>query len=780
MNQDGHGGLSSLAKDCARGNELFCKLWMEEFHRYYIFHLDDLVQRAGSVEKFKELVQFTMMKFNFDLLKEFWYNNLFSMDALFQRSGCEEDFQDLVQFIGGNNFLHLKELWHNQIFSKSDLQERSKNDKIWKSTLSRLSESLRVKLEGWCTLEGKNKKIEFSWKEPKHFLFSEGSKWEYQSDPNVHALLRYEITNHYSYWKEGIKDKHTHPLFLCLSGPGTGKSRLLNEFPRLVKESVSEVIELEPFIKDHSYCFNVSFEFGTEEDNDPFDPSSAIGTRMMYQLQDQLSWADFRKKSPYSIPEAIRSFSKIIRQESSNICIILCIDGMHKLKHKRKNKNSSFYNTISAICSVVNDNDAFVVAICSATLYHAVTDVLEASSQRRIFLIPPLINPGPIFDKKDELTSLLASDMGGHGRALEMLYVTLSNSPIQEFGYTNVLLEVVFRIRMAYPDIIKYINELESILLHVIARKSASSLGKKSLDRILSLGLFRLNERKDLLEFPYVLWLICKSKALPWENYHSWAPKEDQDVFRTWEEWEDFNCKYRIIKSKAFEGKSVNWKEIHSGARFGPNCDEIIHERALRFQKCSKQMNTASIPVGVWHEKDSCKHDDKIVGKCIQVGHHSSSGDSFVCLHSVNSGSIHEVHQDKCIKSEIKYDQFIAEREKSASKNDLFILFCTGKVDEKVLTIHRSAFVDSSCWKQYYGPFAARAYFMKTKIPPKINLDDAEILRFVPGVGKAFAAAIIKERSRGNFIDASDAEKRLRKVQGLKNVQSCVKLFRYD
>jgi hypothetical protein len=72
-----------------------------------------------------------------------------------------------------------------------------------------------------------------------------------------------------------------------MSGPGTGTSRLLNEFPHLVKESVSGIDGLTQFVNS-SFCFNISFENGTSENPQPFNPSKVIGTRMMYQLQDQL------------------------------------------------------------------------------------------------------------------------------------------------------------------------------------------------------------------------------------------------------------------------------------------------------------------------------------------------------------------------------------------------------------------------------------------------------------------------------------------------------------
>ena len=59
-------------------------------------------------------------------------------------------------------------------------------------------------------------------------------------------------------------------------------------------------------------------------------------------------------------------------------------------------------------------------------------------------------------------------------------------------------------------------------------------------------------------------------------------------------------------------------------------------------------------------------------------------------------------------------------------------------------------------------------------------MNDTGMLCMISGVGKAFASAIVEERSVARFIDAEDALRRLRKRKGLKNVEECVKRFRYN
>jgi hypothetical protein len=679
--------------------------------------------------------------------------------------GDDEVYQDWIGQLKGKP---------NYIKTIEALEAVAQYQSTWDRFVDKFEPLLSSRMFEWRNR--KSNKI-FRWRDPFPLLQTEGSKWEYQTDPGFSGILRDAIQMHYDSWRQGIKDKQCHPLFLCLSGPGTGKSRLLNEFPRLVKESVSERDDLK-ILFDNALCFNVSFENGTLTNPSRFDPSTLIGTRMMYQLQDDLKWDQFCVEYSFTISTALAKTAELTKRDLKNMCVILCVDGMQKLEHELGSKSSQFYNAISAICAAINDSHSFVTAICSATVYNAVNEVLATSPQRRVILTPPAVNPELIFKATDELTLLLASDMGGHGRALEALASTLRTHNLRVVGFAAIELEVVSRIRMAYPDIVNHLNLLESFILHVIARKRASSLGSSELENLVNLGLFRLRGDLDLLEFPYILWLVWKSKMLPWANYNSWAPKEELDIFATWEEWEHLNCTFRIIKSRAFGGNRVNWMNIHGGAKFGLSCDEVVEERELQFKKCIGHLNTASKPVGKWIETDSCQHTGDTVGSCIQVGHHSPSGDSFLCLLSEKYGWIHEVHQDKNVIHDITYEQFCEEREKSASDQDFYIMFSTGRVDPKVLEIPRSAYVDASCWDQYYGPFAARAFFVKQRLPPLINEDDAGILRLIPGVGKAFADAIIEERSLDRFQDPSDAEVRLKKRKGLKQVEECVKRFR--
>lgn len=93
------------------------------------------------------------------------------------------------------------------------------------------------------------------WKGPKPLLYTVGKDWVYQASEEIKEILRETLPGHYKAWKDRAVDKQLHPLYLLWSGPGTGKSRTLEEFQSLCCMSVSDP-ELRTRVTD-AYVFKV-------------------------------------------------------------------------------------------------------------------------------------------------------------------------------------------------------------------------------------------------------------------------------------------------------------------------------------------------------------------------------------------------------------------------------------------------------------------------------------------------------------------------------------------
>jgi len=84
--------------------------------------------------------------------------------------------------------------------------------------------------------------LKIQWHEPNRLLHTLGASWKFQIGPETLSQVKTTLPSHFGNWMEKT-DKQLHPIYLILSGPGTGKSRLLQEFPDLCRRVTSELLE---------------------------------------------------------------------------------------------------------------------------------------------------------------------------------------------------------------------------------------------------------------------------------------------------------------------------------------------------------------------------------------------------------------------------------------------------------------------------------------------------------------------------------------------------------
>ena len=71
-------------------------------------------------------------------------------------------------------------------------------------------------------------------------MYTSGKDWEYQPSKKLLDQLSETLPSHYEAWTLGKADKQEHPIYLLWAGPGTGKSRGLEEFQTLCVKSVPD------------------------------------------------------------------------------------------------------------------------------------------------------------------------------------------------------------------------------------------------------------------------------------------------------------------------------------------------------------------------------------------------------------------------------------------------------------------------------------------------------------------------------------------------------------
>ena len=189
------------------------------------------------------------------------------------------------------------------------------------------------------------------YKPPKFgaLLSSAGRDWKYQLSEDLKVTIQKEIREHYRNFREGHFDKTCMPLYLFLSGAGTGKSRNATEFHRTAVNFLGdEDEELREKLRN-AWVFHTSFENGTSLRLSESDPFTAIGTRMLHQLLPEKAFDQIDYKAPDPLA-VLRQVAKGENKELKDTAVILIVDGMQQLMDSRNdghNRNSRFYRTLT-------------------------------------------------------------------------------------------------------------------------------------------------------------------------------------------------------------------------------------------------------------------------------------------------------------------------------------------------------------------------------------------------------------------------------------------------
>ncbi|KAF0716953.1 hypothetical protein As57867_002565, partial [Aphanomyces stellatus] len=271
-------------------------------------------------------------------------------------------------------------------------------------------------------------------------------RWKYQFDETLVGKLTTPLIEHYNAWESGYMDKTRNPLFMVLSGCGTGKSRMLDEMKELFKLAANRATgehksELQKRLSE-AYVFKVNFENGTFYKNDFDEVHHEVSVRMLYQLigkEGQIwdSFVDDVKGNGAKIPlieDVIEQLAAL--EKKDEMTIILCVDGLQHLKPDGS-KDDKLYRLLMSLCSIITTKTKFfLLAVCAATIHVPIQQMLASSSQKRIILAPPIICGADILIPENPSVGHLVDAMDGHGRALEILETVLGEYRDRNFAFT--------------------------------------------------------------------------------------------------------------------------------------------------------------------------------------------------------------------------------------------------------------------------------------------------------------------------------------------------------
>ncbi|KAG7376546.1 hypothetical protein PHYPSEUDO_013157 [Phytophthora pseudosyringae] len=641
-----------------------------------------------------------------------------------------------------------------------------------------------------CSVGGVSAKVQqdkllnsLEWKGPKRLCGSTGQDWPYQGAAELGARLADPLAQHYDAWQKGNQDKQNHALFLVLSGPGTGKSRMLDEMQGLLCEA-AELSDDRELASKMKKAYRMLYQLARER-----NPWMAF----VDQLKDSCPSLRLRIESVIDIVAKLEKIDNV-----KDMTVILCVDGLQKLVLD-KTKTSDFYRVLTAICRFLNSSRAFVVCVCSATVQKPLSEALVGSTQKRVFLLPPPLHGHDIIAPRTRMEKQLVDDMGGHGRALEALQKVLDDrrkkvledfdpativeqrcrrDALEEVDPATIVDDVYAVLQENYGEVFDSALLAESkncqeVLAAILSRRRYGVLeriGRTSVtvDELRSFGLFRWTPDQRL-ECAFIL-LVVLMRKLPKKVGE--VDNFDEHITRSvllWQQFEHFVAFYRRVKSIAFCGIPVALSEFHAGARFGEIDGICIKEPSPRtVVKAINQHDTKSVSDG-----SACftnlDGDVKLFEmKTIVInGDSASAGDLFMRVRLIVGNEqvqCIEVIQCKLLQTKQKMSKATYEKEKAKGmkgSSDVFLLITSAELADCFTLPPRCGIVSKDEFVQYFGPFASRAYRSLLQ-PPNINTASYFQLCLIKGVDDATAKAIMHERKeRGRFLSHEDAVSRL-------------------
>ncbi|GES82511.1 hypothetical protein GLOIN_2v1593312 [Rhizophagus clarus] len=380
-----------------------------------------------------------------------------------------------------------------------------------------------------------------------------------------------------------LQDRNNHPIPLLANGPGTGKSRFLQEVPTLLRERAEKLLreqakehtnnnELLSIIKDKMCTINVTFGNGTPAQVDDVSiGQSSVALRILYEhfiSSGDCCYEDF---------------------------VILGIDELNVLHSKRVNDHNPVRDIVHADGGLnCSSGNIFYVPILAGTIQGPLEAIFKESTYIYLPLPLRLLHDQEVQNISEFVVSSecnhnvvdytnsgtfrrCISDFGGQVRALEIFYNVLLKK--LKRGTNNVdYIHCMSQVKEALIDRYKFdqfTNNITPAIAHAILNIPVSKVSKADISKkvtyidLSSEGILNL-EKADSASYyvcmPYI-WIVILTSYNASCQFWEIMIRQDSHVF--WESFEFFNVKFWTLRltllSILNNGKNVTIKDLFRG-----------------------------------------------------------------------------------------------------------------------------------------------------------------------------------------------------------------------